>query len=150
MSTLRRILKYAPAVVMGLLVVAWAVSLCLWIGIYEQSSGYQFALAVDCGEIGFSVHDVQANFPCPQGWFWNLHWVQMAHSRGILGALRLSNETLGVGWLWGVEVPFPLLITFTGPLAIGPFLSFRFRLWHYLAYTAIVAVELAYYLQWQE
>ena len=35
-------------------------------------------------------------------------------------------------------------------LAIGPFLSFRFRLWHYLAYTALVAVELAYYLRWQE
>jgi hypothetical protein len=26
----------------------------------------------------------------------------------------------------------------------------RFRLWHYLAYTALVAVELAYYLRWQE
>jgi len=28
--------------------------------------------------------------------------------------------------------------------------NFRFRLWHYLAYTALIAVELAYYLRWQE
>jgi hypothetical protein len=28
--------------------------------------------------------------------------------------------------------------------------SFRFRLWHCLAYTALLAVELAYYLPWQE
>jgi len=34
------------------------------------------------------------------------------------------------------------------PLAIGPFVSYR--LWHYLAYTALAAVELAYYLRWQE
>ena len=49
-----------------------------------------------------------------------------------------------------VRVPFPLLITAMIPLAIGPFLCFRFRLWQYLAYMALVAVELAYYLRWQE
>ena len=47
-------------------------------------------------------------------------------------------------------VPIVLLITLVAPLAVGPFLSFRFRLWHYLAYTALVALELAYYLRWQD
>jgi len=48
-----------------------------------------------------------------------------------------------------VVVPVPFLITILLPLAIGPFISFRFRLWHYLAYTALVAVQLAYYSRWQ-
>jgi hypothetical protein len=49
-----------------------------------------------------------------------------------------------------VEVAIPLLLCMTGlfPLAVGPFISFRFQIWHYLAYTALVAVELAYYLRW--
>jgi hypothetical protein len=35
------------------------------------------------------------------------------------------------------------------PLAIGPFLAFRFRLWHYLVYTTLAGLELAYYLRQQ-
>jgi predicted DNA repair protein MutK len=57
---------------------------------------------------------------------------------------------LNFGGSWAVVVPFALLITALFPLAIGPFLSFRFRLWHYLAYTSMIAVELAYYLRRQE
>jgi hypothetical protein len=49
-----------------------------------------------------------------------------------------------------IRLPFACVGTALLPLAIGPFLSFRFRIWHYLAYTALVAVELAYYLRWQE
>jgi len=41
---------------------------------------------------------------------------------------------------------FRLLIAVL-PVGFKPF--FRFRLWHYLAYTALVAVELAYYSRWQ-
>ena len=47
-------------------------------------------------------------------------------------------------------LPFAVLTIALLPLAIVPFISFRFCIWHYLAYTALVAVELAYYLQWQE
>jgi hypothetical protein len=150
MPTLRRILKYTPAVIMVLLVVAWVVSLCLWNAVYEQSGGYQYALAVDCGEIAFSVDDVQRRFPLPQGWFWNPHTVNLEYSRSVLGALRMSREDSGTGWIWGVEVPFPLLITCIAPLSLGPFISYRFRLWQYLAFTALIALELAYYLRWQE
>jgi hypothetical protein len=48
------------------------------------------------------------------------------------------------------QKPIPLLITMLLPLAIGPFNSFRFRLWHYFAYTALVAIQLAYLVEWQE
>jgi hypothetical protein len=51
-------------------------------------------------------------------------------------------------WYDAVVVPIPWLITAVLPFAVGPFISFRFRLWHYLAYTTLVAVELAYYLRW--
>ena len=47
-------------------------------------------------------------------------------------------------------IPLPWLMTPVLPLAIGPFLSFLFRVWHYLAYRSLVAVELAYYLRRQQ
>jgi len=94
MPTLRRILKYTPAVVLGLLVVAWSVGLF-----------YSVLVPVE-----------------PTG--------------------RLSVET--------ARSFVSATYKFDGGMAIGPFLSFRFLLWHYLAYRALVAVELAYYLRWQE
>jgi hypothetical protein len=38
------------------------------------------------------------------------------------------------------------LLTVLATLAIGPFVRFRFPLWSYFAWTALIAIELAYYL----
>jgi hypothetical protein len=38
-------------------------------------------------------------------------------------------------------------MTFAFPLAIGPFTRFRFPLWSYFAWTALLTAELAYYLR---
>jgi hypothetical protein len=46
-------------------------------------------------------------------------------------------------------IPVPLMLTGILPLVVGATTSFRFRLWHYLAFTALVSVQLAYYLRWQ-
>lgn len=39
-----------------------------------------------------------------------------------------------------------MILTAILPIALGSFHSFRFRLWHYFAYTTLVAAELAYYI----
>lgn len=45
------------------------------------------------------------------------------------------------------EAPIPVLLTLVSPIAVGCLTRFRFPLWSYFAWTALVAAELAYYLR---
>ena len=152
MPTLRSILKYTPAVVLGLLVVAWICGYWGWMTYSMQVKDGQFAGGIGRGHIKLWTSRIDP------GWelaFGGLDW----------GSYRpyhdnLSNFRRGSGGLWHSYRPsdsfllmsFPILmvLTFLLPFAIAPFTSFRFRLWHYLAYTALLGVELAYYLRWQD
>jgi hypothetical protein len=44
-------------------------------------------------------------------------------------------------------LPIPVMLTLVIPLSVAPFTRFRFPLWSYFAWTALVAAELAYYLR---
>jgi hypothetical protein len=141
MPTLRRILKYTPAAVFGVLVVAWVAS---WFGRTATNLPPMRCL----GEPSLQSAESELRFS----------WAIRGKTSGTLFHLE------GLGWhrvlgtaqyrISGssgrIVLPYPLLITVVVPLALAPFLRFRFRLWHYLAYTALVAVELAYYLRWRE
>jgi hypothetical protein len=144
MPTLLRILKYTPAVVLGLLVAAGLVSFkahvgCI-IGQYGLVGVVRGSIRLDSR---FRVVRVPGDFGVPIP-------IVEPHRliRFSVGTLSLVRDPLGeiVAWM----VPLPLIITAVLPLAIGPFLSYRFRLWHYFAFTALVSVELAYYWRWQE
>lgn len=68
----------------------------------------------------------------------------------LLGEFNAFSPDGEPGHRFGALIlPIPALLTVLLPFAIGPFIAFRFRLWHYLVYTTLVAVELAYYLRWQ-
>ena len=144
MPTLRRILKYTPAAAMGLLVVAWVASLFSQFGACagreRQEPEWQL------GFVGGSAYVSWTRNRTADGWlffqprFWE---ADIQYRVGILG-IQYEMPLYAV-----VLVPIPVCLTALLPLAIGPFLTFRFRLWHYMAYTAAVAVELAYYLRWQ-
>jgi hypothetical protein len=150
MPTLRRILKYTPAVVLGLLVVAWVVS---WFGVGSirwPLAGYDFAFISGYGSI--HLHSIPSGVSpsfSPSCHFqgYKSSDIKFAAIFGSCG-VRVQN----FGGVDIVRLAFPYLGLLTGamPIGAGPFISFRFRLWHYLAYTALVAVELAYYLRWQE
>jgi hypothetical protein len=136
MHTIHRILKYTPAVVLGTLVVAWVLTQGGWM---EFVSG-KFVIALQHGSItGYWQESDRVFF---FGDFRQEWWFDNAPK---LGHLR-SADPLGSTGSW---FPIPLLATLILPLAIGPFISFRFRLWHYFAFLTIVAVELAFYLWWQ-
>jgi len=149
MATLRRILKYTPAVVLGLLVVAWVVNLYGHFG-YKLQFGKRY-WQIDCRLQRFRIYvspfrESQKWFRLSPGWFWHQQIPALdKQSDLILGWHAVGGEGASV-----LTLPLPLVLTAIFPLAIGPFISFRFRLWHHLAYTAVVAVELAYYLRWQE
>jgi hypothetical protein len=54
----------------------------------------------------------------------------------------------GPYWRVLIQVPIPVLLTALLPFAIAPFVRFRFPLWQWLAFTTMVAAELAFYLKW--
>ena len=149
MPTLRRILKYTPAVVLGLLVVAWVASIQGYYSVFRQHGQYAGNLSMYNGSAsGFLVgggllaqgRQLEDGFiPPPK-----------LGVRSLVGRWGLSTDQPGWDWSCSIQVPFLVLTTLWLPLAVGSFTAFRFRLWHYLAYTALVAVELAYYLRWQE
>jgi hypothetical protein len=138
MSIVRRILKYTPAVVLGLLVVAWVVTQGGWI---EFVSG-KFVMALQHGSITGYWQESDRMYVF--GDFRTEWWLDDAPTLGRLRMADARSVSSTGSWF-----PLPLLGTLMLPLAIGPFLSFRFRLWHYFAYTALLAIELAYYLRWQ-
>lgn len=151
MSTLRRILKYTPAVVMGLLVVVWLGSGFGWAAYLVTINQQNWVGTVGGGS--FSIRTYLEMNPATTARGFSRGTYNEHASPSYIGALAgyfgyycLEN------WDEYTTVSFPIAlpITLILPFAIGPFLSFRFCLWHYLAYTALVALELAYYLQWQE
>jgi hypothetical protein len=144
MFTLGRILKYTPAVVVVLLMVAWLLTSFWQFGFNTRKSG---------------SHDTHYNFLCHSifvcrlnapvlkpGWFRYSRPVQPNTAESP----QLSYRRFELERGWEFRVPIVFAVSMLLPLAIGPFIAFRFRIWHYLAYTAIIAIELAYYLRWQE
>jgi hypothetical protein len=133
MSTFRRILKYTPAVVLGLLVVAWVVS---WFGIPRvtiEIGGSLYCLELELGSLAARPSDSNVGF------YWSPYGGVFPDPGSAWFSADEGEYRLGL--------PIPLINALALALAIGPFISFRFRLWHYLAYTALVALELAYYLR---
>jgi hypothetical protein len=135
------ILKYVPAVLCGLLVVAWVVSpfWYLWIDfgcchriiamhicrgaldIQCEGSTHQLGTIIDSG-FNRDVWDVLRNFT---------GWILVDSDRKFLR----------------IVLPFSLLISLAFPFALAPFTRFRFPLWSYFAWIGLLAAELAYYLR---
>lgn len=149
MATLRRILKYTPAVVLGLLLVAWSITLGWNLTWITRSGGSDTACTLRNHSI--HIYQVEANIFKP-GWYWDpkpsmkVPLNAYAYRPPRFAFQRPEGRIPS----WKLEVPIPILLAVCLPLTIGPFISFRFRLWHYLAYMALVAFELAYFLHWQE
>jgi hypothetical protein len=67
--------------------------------------------------------------------------------------LEIPARLLGILGCWlneyefEIYIPIPMVLAVLTPLAVGPFTQFRFPLCSYFAWTALVAVELAYYLR---
>jgi hypothetical protein len=143
-TTLCRIVKYAPAVVMVLLVVVWLVSAFQTLQVWVDYGECTYMLENGPGH--FRLYLSRNGFPSEPSLDVSLFKNQFFLEESVLGFL-------GWGALphdgYDLNLPYALLMTAILPLAIGSITSFRFRLWHYLAYTALVAVELAYYLRWQ-
>jgi hypothetical protein len=147
MSIFRRILKYTPAVLLILLVAAW------WVGL-RKPFGPSIGLNGQTEAAVFSYLG-SCVFAC------QFDWPRSAYFEATMFCIGNRSSwtgAFGADAAWSksgqcsliAQLPIGVALTAVTPLVMGPFVSFRFRLWHYLAYAALVAVELAYYLRWQE
>jgi hypothetical protein len=132
------ILKYLPAVLCGLLVVAWVVSLFVEIGVIvrlpdwnEQPSRATIILFYPHAEFYFRRDEVARD----------------TRSTCFVRPATKNIWSLRKYWQIGVAVPIPFAVTILLPFSVAPLTRFRFPLWSYFVWTALVAAELAYYLR---
>jgi hypothetical protein len=135
MSRILTVAKYLPAVLSGLLVLAWVLSWQIHFGLDWSSNEFVWIDNSDLAVAFVISNDTRS-------------WPDLT-----LSAQRHTNY---LGWLayWHndkadhcISLPIPFLLTLFLPLTIAPFTRFRFPLWSYFAFTALVAVELTYYLR---
>jgi hypothetical protein len=146
------IVKYLPAVLCGLLVVAWVVSINYQVEVRSRRPSWAFRL----NDFGFYRGSIfLESF---YGWR-DDNWIESARISAIPqnSAMQLSafgnveyfsgSAEMGCQGYYYFGCPILFVLTFLFPLALAPFIRFRFSLWSYFAWTALVAAELAYYLR---
>jgi hypothetical protein len=95
---------------------------------FESSSVVTFYAASGHGQMGLVVED--SVFEWPTSLTGRIQYVRYIYFDCFL-----------------VACPTSLLLTLSLPLGMSHFTHFRFPLWSYFAWTALVAAELAYYLR---
>ena len=137
-----RALKWASVALLGLLFLAWLVSWNLGVRAFLPTLNHRLVtLDVHRGSIAVRVNEL----PGYWGYTWDNYPPHLPKD-SMLGQFYLRNSAKR----FTLVVPVPLLFALLLPIAIGSFISFRHRLWHYLAYTALLALGFAYYLRWQK
>jgi hypothetical protein len=144
------ILRYIPAVLCGLLLVAWGVSFARGLSVGFPTAKGQGSIGIEnaCLTVRHTEHvDVWIGIlltPMEQGWSLNAQPpTRLTRTQDVWGSFHFDqNENY-----FRLQVPIPGLIALSLPLALGPFTRFRFPLWSYFAWTALIATALAYYLR---
>ncbi|MCI0362022.1 MAG: hypothetical protein L0211_26365 [Planctomycetaceae bacterium] len=140
-------MKYAPAIGVLLLALAWGVSVFCWVGIVfpRCSTGGHFHAGIARGnaEVGFRSPPDRPGFHWDRG-----PWVLCPSF--IVGRFEHDwshQDVTGAGRLiYGqTECPIVCLITLLLPLAVGPLIGFRYRLWMFFVWLTTVAVESTYF-----
>ena len=142
-----RILACIPLIVVALLVGAWIANFFGQVGLGVRTGKFDYHFAFRSGSLSLSRHDNDKVL----GLFWRANPTflppDLAAEVGDISSLSARLRFGSNGGHWFIEVPIVLLATAFVPLVFGSFLGFRFRLWQCFAFTAIVALELAYFLR---
>jgi len=139
-------LKYAPLTGWCLLAGLWVVSIFGYLS-YSFSVNWQNAycnVGVAYGTVALLAWPTRA----PLGWHWSVGKQErcLADVVGRFHHMALYDDQ-GHWLLAHYECPLPFLLTLAIPVAIGPLVGWRFRLWMLLTWLAWTGIECAYYLQ---
>jgi hypothetical protein len=135
----KRIWKCLSLTVVALLIAAWIANFFGQLGIGARSGPYYYRCAFRSGSLSISKDEYDSSQVL--GIFWR------ANAKGGFSSLY-ANLYFGKprSDLWQIAVPIILLTTAMIPIVVGTFSRFRFRLWQFFIFTALVAIELALFL----
>jgi|GEM_PF-4680645 hypothetical protein len=140
-------LRSLMIVVVALLFAAWIANFFGLFGIGTRWGKFDQYFTFRAGSLLISQH---GNFH-RQGIFWVPYSRVSPEIVPDVAELSSLSARLRVRCLaWddcGIEVPIILLMTAMLPIVYGSFSKFRFRLWQFFAFTAVVAIEFAFFLR---
>jgi len=143
----KHFLKCLSIAVVAFLIAAWIANLFGQFGLGTRWGKIDQHFTFRSGSLCIAQY---GNF-MKQGIFWSTYpRLDPEDTPGVgdLSSLSARLRFRNRGWdNCGIEVPIFLLITAMIPVVLGSFSGFRFRLWQFFAFTAILAVELAYFLR---
>jgi hypothetical protein len=143
----RKLVACLSLIVVALLVAAWIANFFGQVGLGTRWEKFDQHFKFAGGSFSISQHD--GHF-MKQGIFWT-PYSPLPPEIAQAGDFSSLSARLRVGYLgWddhGIQVPIILLMTAMIPLVYGSFSKFRFRLWHFFAFTAVVAIEFAFFLR---
>ncbi|MBC7857094.1 MAG: hypothetical protein IAF94_26995 [Pirellulaceae bacterium] len=140
-------LRSLMVIVVALLIAAWIANFFGQFGLGTRWGKFDQHFTFRCGCLSIKQH---GNF-MKQGIFWSRHRTfPPAIAAGASDQSPLAARLRVICLAWdncGMEVPIILLITAMIPIVYGSFSKFRFRLWHFFAFTAVIAIEFAVFLR---
>jgi hypothetical protein len=149
MPTLRRILKYTPAIVMGLLLLLWFDSLYKFRHIGVATPGRLGVLSLESlrGQLQYHYSTCSKPLRSAGPWYDEIYRDWLINARSIMGELSVRRiPAPHERNIFRIVVPYSLLLSALLPIAIGAFNGFRFGLRSWIAYMTLLSVELAYFL----
>lgn len=137
------LLKYFLAALSLALIVCWAYSVKYEFGYVHRTlhpnpmvRGY-FGFAN--GTVGYSLYPILKIFPEDFGFQSKRIWRPLDVGQ-VLGGFAYQRQPWFVA-----SVPICCVLTVLLPLTIGAWCRFRFQLWMYFAWTALIAAQAAYF-----
>ena len=143
----KHILACLSLIVVALLVAAWIANFFGQFGFGTRWGKFDQHFTFRSGSLCIAQY---GNF-MKQGIFWSSYSrlpPEIAADAGDLSSLSARLRVRCLAWDdCGIEVPIILLMTAMLPIVYGSFSKFRFRLWHFFAFTAVIAIEFAIFLR---
>ncbi len=136
----KHIWKCLSLSLVAFLIAAWIANFFGQFGIGTRCGQFDYHYTFRSGMLSLSKHDNGML----QGIFWG------SNSPNGYSSLYAQLAFFNYGTdQWAIEVPILLLITALIPVVVGTFTQFRFRLWQFFAFIAILSLELALFLRWR-
>jgi len=143
-------LRHTPLALSVILIALWIGSLFWIVGWTWVGPRRFFCVVGVSGNLRLVTCDNAGNYGQRDGFFWE---PEQAEHRVYLGRFELElpawtgrsptySQNLDVRV---VMIPIPFLLTFLLPLAIGPFIHYRFPLWTWFVWVGVIAGEMTWY-----
>ena len=142
----KRIVSCLSLIIVALLVAAWGANFFGQFGLGTRWGRFDQHFTFRSGSLCIAQY---GNF-MTQGVFWSTYsgWRPPEAVPVDQSSLAARLRVRCLDWDdCGIQVPIILLMTPMIPIVYGSFSKFRFRLWHFFAFTAIIAIEFAFFLR---